>query len=134
MNTTNQTYLPSNITKDQAKDTGMAFVLLCLILFIVFENIWYVDAAIILLLMNMIWPTIYRPFAYFWLGFSNIMGSMMSKLILSTLFFVLVTPVGLFRKIIGADSLLLKQWKKDNRTLFKNRNHKYVSKDMEFPF
>ena len=114
-NQRSQSYFPSNITKEQAKDTGMAMVLICLIIYLIWEKEQLIIISTIFLVLNMVWSDAYRPVAKIWLGFSNVLGTIISKFLLSILFFVLVTPVWLIRRIGGSDSLKLKKWKKNNK-------------------
>jgi hypothetical protein len=58
----------------------------------------------------------------------------MSKIILSVVFFVILMPVGLFRRIIGKDSLKLKQFKKGKDGVMLQRNHRFTSNDIVNPF
>jgi hypothetical protein len=131
---TTKGYFPSNITKDQARDTGMAIVLLCLIMSLVFKKKELVFAAIAFLVLDMIWPNAYRYPAKIWLGFSHLLGTIMSRIILSIIYFALVTPVGLIRKICGSDSMMLKTWKKSTGSVFESRNHTYSKNDIEHPY
>jgi multisubunit Na+/H+ antiporter MnhG subunit len=133
-NQRSQSYFPSHITKEQAKDTGMAMVLICLIIYLIWEKEQLIIVATIFLILNMVWSDAYRPVAKIWLGFSHVLGTIISKFLLSILFFVLVTPVGLIRRIRGADSLQLKKWKKNNASIFKFRNHTYSAKDINNPY
>ena len=133
-NQRSQSYFPSNITKEQAKDTGMAMVLICLIIYLIWEKEQLIIISTIFLVLNMVWSDAYRPVAKIWLGFSNVLGTIISKFLLSILFFVLVTTVGLIRRIGGADSLQLKKWKKNNSSIFKFRNHTYSAKDINNPY
>ncbi len=127
-------YFPKHISKDQAKDTGMAMVLICLLLGLYLkENVCYI-LSIILLLINMIVPVVYRKVAVVWLGFSHILGTIMSKVILSLIFFGVVVPVGILRKLSGSDSMKLKQWKKNNTSVFTSRDHEYHAEDIENPY
>ena len=127
-------FLPTTITLHQAKDTGMAMVLICLLLGIFLDKPLFIGLATGLLLIDMIWPGLYRPLAKLWIGLSHLLGTIVSKVLLSILFFVMVTPVGLVRRVLGADSLQLKQWKKARSSVFKERNHVYQSEDINNPF
>ena len=127
-------FIPRTITRDQAKDTGMAMVLVCLIIAFVAGKDLFFKLAVVVLLINMIWPDIYRPVAKLWLGLSHLMGTVMSKIILSVIFFVMVTPVGLIRRLMGADSLQLKKWKKGSASVFRVRDHKFEPEDVNHPF
>ncbi len=127
-------FIPKHITPDQAKDTGMAMVLICLLVGYFGEKQSCFGLAIVLLLLNMIRPQLYKPVAVVWLGLSNVLGTVVSKIFLSILFFVLVTPIGCLRKLFGADSLQLKKWKKSRDSVFRNRDHLFTSKDIEHPY
>jgi saxitoxin biosynthesis operon SxtJ-like protein len=127
-------FIPEKITRDQAKDTGMAMVLISLLTGLLGEKDIFMVLSIPLLLINMTFPLIYIPVAKLWLGLSHLMGTIMSKVILTGLFFVLVTPVGLIRKALGADPLQKKKWKESRSTVFKVRNHKFKAEDIEAPY
>lgn len=127
-------FIPRDISREQAKDTGMAAVLVCLILTQITQKQYLMVIAIILLLGNMVWPDLYRPVAKLWLGFSHFLGTYMSKLILAIIFTVLVIPVGVVRRIAGVDSLQLKKWKNDSVSVFTVRDHIYRSDDIEKPY
>lgn len=127
-------FIPRQITRDQAKDTGMAMVLICLLIGQLAGKPVFFPAAIVLLLANMIWSNIYRPLAKLWLGLANLMGAVVSRILLSLLFFLLVTPIGLLRRICGADALQLRRWKQGRTSVFRVRNHTFSSHDIGKPY
>ena len=127
-------FIPKTITRDQAKDTGMAMVLICLLIAFLGKVHSFYGAAIVLLLVNMIVPDVFKPVAKIWLGLSHLLGSIMSKIILTIVFIVLVLPVGLIRRALGKDSLQLKKWKKNKDSVFKIREHQYTSEDINHPY
>ncbi len=90
--------------------------------------------SVVLLIINMIVPQIYKPVAKLWLGLSNLLGAVMSRVLLTILFFIMVTPIGVFRRIIGNDSLQIKKWKKDSISVFQVRDHAYQPKDIDKPY
>lgn len=126
--------IPATVSTEQAKDTGMAMVLICLLIAIGSGKQKFILIAMLLLLINMIHPPIYKPLAKIWLGFSNIMGTIMSKVILTIIFVVLVVPVGFLRRLLGKDTLRLKEWKKGSNSVFKIRDHKFTSDDIINPY
>lgn len=127
-------FFTTSITKDQAKDSGMAIVLILLLIgFFAKDDLFY-KLAIPVLLMNMIFPIFYYPFAIFWFGLSNLLGTIVSKILLSLVFFIIVLPVALLRQLLGKDSLLLKKFKKSSKSVMKIRNQTYVAADLEKPF
>jgi len=127
-------YFPNTISKKQATDTGMAIMLILLLVGLFTKNDVYYKIAIPVLIMNMTFPMFYYPFAIIWLGFSQLLGTVVSKIILSIVYIIMVIPVGIFRKLLGKDSLQLSEFKKSNGTVMKSRNHNFSSKDIEKPY
>jgi uncharacterized membrane protein len=105
-------------TLDQSRDTGMALTLLCLLIAQIKHAYKLVPVAIILLIITMAWPRAFKPLAGLWFGLSHLMGTVMSKVLLTIVFFVVVTPIGVIRRLMGKDSLQLKRFKKDQDSVF----------------
>jgi hypothetical protein len=121
-------------TPDQARDTGLAMVLICLLLSYWGGRPQLVPWAIALLLLTMVWPKAFRPLAGLWFGLSRLLGTVASTLILSALFFFLVTPIGLIRRGLGADALQLKKWKQGNSSVFIRREGATQPQDLLSPY
>jgi hypothetical protein len=126
--------LKRKITKDQSRDTGMAMVLLFLILFASRKREGYLFVAIALHILNMTWPQVYRPIAVIWLWLSDLLGSVVSKVLLSVVFFLVVTPIAILRRLAGKDSLKLRAFKASQDSAMLERNHTFVSQDLEKPY
>ena len=121
-------------TKDQAKDTGMAMVLICLLLGYWGKFPKFLPVSVALLLIMMIWPNAFRPLATLWFGLSHVLSSVVSRVILTVLFFLVVTPIGLIRRLTGADALQLKKWKQGQDSVFLVREGAIQAKDLENPY
>jgi len=127
-------YFPKTISTKQASDTGMAVVLLLLLIGFFSNNNLYYKVAIPVLVVNMTFPKFYYPFAFVWLGISQLLGTFMSKIIISLIYIIMVIPTGVFRKLLGKDTLQLSNFKKDKKSVMRPRNHTFVSKDIENPY
>jgi hypothetical protein len=127
-------FFKQKMTKDQSRDTGMAMVLLVLIIFLKTRRNGLLYAAIILHVVNMIVPRVYAPVAVVWLGLSHVLGTVMSKILLSILYFGLVTPIGVLRRLFGKDSLQLRAFKASEESAMTVRNHLFVGSDIEKPY
>lgn len=127
-------FFKKTITKDQSRDTGMAMVLLFLILFLVRKREGYLFGAIALHVINMIVPQIYRPVAVVWLGLSEAVGIVTSKILLSLVFFLVVTPIAIVRRLVGKDSLQLRTFKSGEGSVMLERNHLFIGADIEKPY
>jgi hypothetical protein len=126
--------LRGDATRDQARDTGMALVLILLLFAVFQERIGFVLAAIGVHVLNMTAPQIFRPAAVVWFGLSHLLGTVVSKVLLAVVFFVVVTPVGRLRRLMGADSLQLQAFKAGSSSVMKVRNHLFTGKDLEQPY
>ena len=142
-------FLKRKITKDQSRDTGMAMVLLLLLIFaakirtVLFagggaaaahRDLRLLYAAMILHVVNMIVPKVFYPIAIFWLGFSDAMGAVMSKVLLSIVYFLVVTPIAILRRITGKDSLKLRVFKASQESVMVKRDHLFTARDLERPY
>jgi large-conductance mechanosensitive channel len=120
--------------KTQAKDTGLAIVLILLIIEYLKHPTPIIIAAIAVLVLVMTLPEAFRPLAKVWFGFSHFLGLIVSKIILSIVFFLIVTPVGLLRRAFGIDPMKSSAWKKGKESVLIARNHVYVKEDLEKPY
>lgn len=127
-------FFKRKITKDQSRDTGMAMVLLFLLVAAARKREGYLYIAMALHVVNMVVPNIFRPVAVLWLGLSDAMGTVMSKVLLSIVYFFVVTPVGTVRRLMGKDSLKLRAFKASKESAMLERNHTFVGRDLERPF
>lgn len=122
------------ITVEKCKDSGLALVLISLICYQVWKLEIFIILAIIFLVVAMTYPLIFQPFARFWFALSTALGTVVSKIILTVLFFVIVLPIGLVRRALGKDAMQMKSWKKGKESVFRTRQHKFTAKDLEHPF
>lgn len=127
-------HFSANITKAQSKDTGLAMILILLLLSYFTLNPLFYILAIPVLLLVMIVPTWFYPLAIVWFGISSLLGTIMSTIILTVVYFVIVVPIAVIRKMAGIDTLKLRQFKKGTETVMLIRNHIYTKADIEKPY
>lgn len=126
-------WIPNPINTKQCIDTGMALVLIHLIAqYYLLKSKVLLGSAIMLLIISIVIPKTLKPLAYFWFSFSHILGSITSKIILTIVYFIFVTPLGLLRSFLSKDSLRLKSFKKSSQTVFVTRNHCFTADDFFF--
>ena len=124
----------TNISRNQARDTGMATVLILLIMSVILQNLDFAKIAIAALVLSMAIPLIYKYPAVIWFGLSQLIGTVVSTLLLTLVFFLVVTPVGLFRKMMGYDSLKLKEFRKTGDSVMHIRNKTFIKSDINKPY
>jgi hypothetical protein len=127
-------FIQRSISKSQAEGTGMAMVLILLLIGHYTNAILYFKIAVPALLVTMTIPKLYYPLAIVWFTLSNLLSKVMPTIILTVVYALLVTPLGLVRKLLGHDQLQLRQWKKSSESVMKIRNHTYSSLDLDKPY
>jgi hypothetical protein len=127
-------YSWNKLTKDQCRDTGMAMVLIVLLLALAAKRDYVIFCAIGLLVLTMIAPRIFRPAAVIWFGLAHLLGMATSRVLLTIIFLVVVTPVGLVRRLLGADTLKLTSFKKGHESVMEQRNHTFSADDIVKPY
>ncbi|MEJ2596612.1 MAG: SxtJ family membrane protein [bacterium] len=127
-------FFPDKITKKQASDSGMAIVLILLLIGLFTGNTLFYKIAIPVLVLNMIYPMAFYYFGIFWIGLSTIIGTLVSKILLSIVYLVIVVPMALIRQWMGKDPMHLKQFKKSRSSIMKVRKHRLTSEDIIYPY
>ncbi len=124
----------TNMTTAQCRDTGMALVLVLLLFALVRGGGAFIIWATGLHVLNMIAPRLYHPAAIVWFGVTERLGTVVSRVLLSVVFFAVVTPVALVRKALGKDSLQLKIFKAGRESVMEVRDHTFTGPDLERPY
>ncbi len=74
-------------------------------------------------------PIVLKPFYFIWMVFSVILGWVMTRVILSLIFYFIITPIGLVSRIVSKDFLGLKiknqdsYWNHRDRDIELNQNY-----------
>ena len=83
---------------------------------------------VFLLSSGILIPIILKPIYYVWMIISNILGWIMTHLVLSLLFYLIFTPIGLTVRLFGKQFLELK-WDKSQNSYWKKRTSKQWKKE-----
>jgi hypothetical protein len=127
-------FISRKISKKEATDTGMAMALIVVLLGNFTKNNLYYLAAIPVLVINMTFPMLYYPLAILWFGLTAILGEVVSKVLLSIVYIIVLMPIGIIRRMMGKDAMQLKGFKKQTSSVMVTRNHEFVSDDIVNPY
>jgi hypothetical protein len=122
------------ISAEKCKDAGLALVLLGLISYQFWPSSVIMSLTIVFLLAAMTFPPLFRPFAKVWFALSELLGTVVSRILLSAVFVVMVLPVGLIRRAIGKDVMQTGRWKQGNNSVFRVRDSEFSVQDLEHPY
>jgi hypothetical protein len=125
---------PEPNREQRARDTGMAAVLvLILVAFFTRRQQWLL-AATGTLVLTMVWPGAFGPLSRLWFGLSRLLGTVVSKVVLTVLFLSVVLPMGTLRRLAGADPMRVNSWHRDRRSVLSRRDRRFTAEDLEKPF
>ena len=117
----------------KAKDTGLALVLVLIILSYMQTKGLTILWAAFLLVLTMLVPAVFKPLAVVWFGLADLLSQVFSRILLTVLYLGIIVPIALVRKAMGADAMQLKKFRQANSG-FIIREHTFTSKDLETPF
>lgn len=106
----------------------LAAFLLLLNLFLKHEAL--VAAALALLVTGLFLKPVASVISRGWLGLSERLGALNSKVVLALVYFLLLTPLALLFRLCTENPLKLKR-EPEAETLFRERNHSYGRADFE---
>ena len=75
-------------------------------------RIWSLIISIVFLVLGLLNSKLLNPLNKIWFKFGLFLGNIISPLVMGIIFFVVVTPIGLFMRILNKDLLNLKFNKK----------------------
>jgi hypothetical protein len=120
--------------RDRSRDTGLALVLLLLIAQLATGRQGLITAAVVALVVTMTAPLLFRPLSVVWFRFSHVLGAVMSKVLLSAVFYLIVTPVAVVRRLLGHDTLRLRAFKAGDTSVMHPRHHVFAPDDLDKPY
>lgn len=62
----------------------------------------------ILIFLGVVFPRLLKQLNKFWMGLAIVLGFIMTRIILTTLFYIVITPIGFIAKIFGKKFMILK--------------------------
>ena len=75
---------------------------------------WSLILALIFLILGILNSSVLSPLKRLWIKFGELLGKIISPIVLAIVFFIIITPIGLLMKIFGKDLLNLKYKKEYN--------------------
>jgi len=88
-------------------------------------RIWAIIISIIFLILGLIDSSILTPLNFLWFKFGMLLGRIVSPIIMSLIFFAVVTPIAILAKIVKKDFLNLDKEKNLKRKTYWNKKEKY---------
>lgn len=122
--------------KKFSKTIGITLLIISALLYY-FESvnyIYFVGLGVLIYALGYSFPILLIPLHKVWMGLSIILGFFMSRLILTILFYFIITPIALVAKIFGKDFLELKMDESKSSYWNYRENKEYNKIDTERQF
>jgi hypothetical protein len=110
----------------------LAFVSIAVGLFFKLNALLYI--ALCLLFIGIFLKGLSIRIAGAWLKFSTVLGGISTRVVLTVIYFVFLTPIAFLYRVFHGDFISLKRQGVAGSTYWSERNYDYISKDFENPW
>lgn len=114
--------------KEKSIETILVLVVALIVFYWLTKQPWLLLAAVILGAIGIFIPWLADKIHWAWMKLAHGMGYVMSKVILTLIFFVFVLPLAMLSKLFGKRSVQLKA---GAASYFKERNFTYTKESLE---
>ncbi len=116
------------MSRSKHLETILVLVLALLVCYFIFGGTNWIKAAIVLGLIGVFIPFLAEKIHWLWMKLAHVLGYIMSRVLLSVIFFVILVPLAFFSRLAGKNSVNLK---KGANTYFRERNFLYTKDSLE---
>ena len=93
-------------------------------------RLWSIPISVIFLVLGLLNSKLLNPLNIVWVKFGELLGRIIAPVVMAIIYFIIVTPIGLFMRLIGKDLLNIK-FSKSN-TYWIKREKKISSMKKQF--
>jgi len=93
-------------------------------------RIWPIPISLIFLLLGLFNSRLLNPLNLAWIKFGELIGKIVAPIVMGIIYFLIITPIGLFMRLIGKDLLNLKLSR--NKSYWIKREKKVGSMKRQF--
>ena len=93
-------------------------------------RLWSIPISVIFLVLGLLNSKLLNPLNIVWVKFGELLGRIVAPIVMAIIYFIIVTPIGLFMRLIGKDLLNIKFSQKN--TYWIKREKKISSMKKQF--
>ena len=71
-------------------------------------RLWLIPVSVIFLVLGLLNSKLLNPLNKVWVKFGELLGRIIAPVVMAIIYFIIVTPIGLFMRLIGKDLLNIK--------------------------
>lgn len=106
----------------------LVLVVALVVFYFVFHLPLLLKIAILLGAIGILIPSLSEKIHWLWMKLSHVLGYVMSRVLLTLIFYIILVPLSFFSRLAGKNSVILK---KNKTSYFKERNFTYTKESME---
>jgi large-conductance mechanosensitive channel len=91
-------------------------------------RIWSILLSLLFLTLGILDSKVLTPLNYIWIKFGDLLGRVIAPVVMGFIFFLVVTPIGLFMRILGKDILRLRLSNKKSYWIKREKNIQTMKK------
>ena len=123
-----------HMKRPSSREVILVIVVGLLIVSRIFSIANLVLVAIVIGLLGALSSSLSDKMAWLWFKISDALGFIMSRFILTLIFFLILTPVALISRLLRKKDLLGKKIDSNISSYFETRDHKYNTSDLMDPW
>ncbi len=114
--------------KDNNKSFGILFFIVFLLIAVwpVIDSgsirVWALVISILFFLLGLINSKILTPLKHGWIKLGEILGKVIAPIVMGFIYFIIITPIGIFMRLLGKDLLNIKYNKNKSYWLKRTKN------------
>ncbi len=85
-------------------------------------RIWPIPISLIFLILGLLNSKLLNPLNFAWVKFGELLGRIIAPIVMAIIYFIIVTPIGLFMRLIGKDLLNTKFSKNSSYWIKRDKN------------
>jgi hypothetical protein len=119
----------TNPSKSKSKETVLVITVGFLVLYLILKHRIFLTLSLVIGLAGILSSWLSGKIDFLWSKLSLILGKISNTLLLTVIFLLVLTPVGLFRRMLGKGGML--RVPKGQTSNFTERDHNFTKKDLE---
>ena len=85
-------------------------------------RVWSLIVSLIFLVLGLLNSKLLNPLNLAWVKFGKILGKIVAPIVMGVIYFIIVTPIGLFLRLFGKDLLQIKFSKNNSYWIKREKN------------
>jgi hypothetical protein len=120
------------MSREKNLETMLTLVVAGIVLFVICKSGWILYAAILIGVIGLLFKKLSSSISRLWIWLAETLGSVISRIILSAIYILLLLPVAMFVRLFSRDPMQLSR--RDRKSSYIIRHHTFRANDLINPW